>query len=247
MIGAIFSQALREYLRARKILPWLLLTSLCYLFSAYLGQLQPGITAQGKYIVSSTILVYHIMALASAIYTTSIISQEVEQRTIVYLLTRPIPRPVLLLTRYLASVLVVYGIGVFGAVCSAAGSHTWSLLPHDLVAMLVGAFAYGGLFLAISLLFNRSMIICLLYAFGWEISVPSMPGEMYRLSIYSYLQSIANHPDVEINAAIAGLASPKSMHLITAWICMIIAIVGLAAFSAYWFQTHEFIGREDAE
>ena len=246
MIEAIFFQALREYVRMKKILPWLLLSSLCFVFALFFPSLLKDSSAQSTYIASSSILVYHIMALASAIYTTSIISQEVEQRTIVYLLTRPIPRPTLLLTRYLASVLVVYLIGVFGAVCSAAGSHYWSLLGKDMVSLLIGAFAYGGLFLAISLLFNRSMIICLLYAFGWEISVPNMPGEMYRLSIYSYIQSIASYPEVAISSSLAGLSS-KSMTLPTAWICMILAIVGLAVFSSYWFQTHEYIAREDAE
>ena len=176
MESAIFTQALKEYLRAKRVLPWLFLSLLCFALSKYWSHLQEGATAAQAYGQVSSIMVFHIEALASAIFTTAIISQEVEQRTIVYLLTRPVPRWKLLVIRYLASALVVFGIGVFGAILTAIGSGDHSLLSKDIVALAVGAFAYGALFLMVSLLFNRAMIICLLYAFGWEISIPSLPG-----------------------------------------------------------------------
>jgi ABC-2 type transport system permease protein len=166
--SAIFGQAIREYLRIRRILPWIFLAGMCMFVGFYWAQLQEGASAEDAYSNVSSIFVYHILALASAIFTTAIISQEVEQKTIVYLLTRPVPRWKLIGIRYIASSLVVGAVGILCAVFASLGAyHTLGsnpLLTKDCLALVVGGFAYGALFLLISLLFNRAMIICLLFA-----------------------------------------------------------------------------------
>src|ERR1022692_2459241 len=99
---AVFSQSLLEGLRLRRSLPWVCLGFICFVFASYWDTFQPGQTRIAQYASVSSIFVFHILALMSAIISSSIHSQEVEQKTIVYLLTRPIPRWKLLLFRYLA-------------------------------------------------------------------------------------------------------------------------------------------------
>jgi ABC-2 type transport system permease protein len=220
----------------------------------YWSVLQSSATTEDAYSNVSAIFVYHILALASAIFTTAIISQEIEQKTIVYLLTRPVPRWKLLLLRYLASAIVVSLIGILCAVFASVGSYhglaSNPLLLKDCAALIMGAFAYGALFLVVSLMFNRAMIICLLFAFGWETAVPNMPGQMYYLSIYSYLQGIAQHPSAGNNKLLALLVGGAGDNTLTAGISygvMVAFVVALAVLGAWWFTNFEYLPREDAE
>jgi len=77
-----------------------------------------------------------------------------------------------------------------------------------------------------------------------------MPGEMYRLSIYSYLSAIADHPSSlttgnEVNAA-AGALSVNTITSQSAYLALLVMSVVLVGMSALWFTQREFIPREDA-
>lgn len=250
MEQAIFGQALSEYLRFRRIWPWIFLGLFCLTLAALWNRLLTSATPLETYSSVSMILVFRIVALASAIFTTAIISQEVEQRTIVYLLTRPVERWKLLLIRYLASVIVVSLLGILAAGLTAIGAQSTTLLPNDAKAIILGAFAYGGLFLLVSLLFNRAMIICLLFAFGWETSVPNMPGDLYRMSIFSHLQAVAAHPADQgprfVNFASGGMAT-NAISEGSGWVVLVVLILVTVCLSAWWFSNFEYVPREDAE
>ncbi len=254
MEAVVLSQALREYTRAKRVAPWLLLALGCLGLAVVWPSLMHGAKPEDQYASVSSILVFRILALASAIFTTAIVSQEVEQRTIVYLLTRPIERWRLLLFRYLASVAVVALLGIIAALLTSFGAYHGvagnPLLANDLKAIIIGAFAYGGLFLLVSLLFNRSMIICLLFAFGWETSVPNMPGDLYHVSIFSYLQAIAQHPSAAGGKLIdfaSGALSTNSITEGSAWTTLTLLTIITVAVSLWWFSHFEYVPREDAE
>ncbi len=95
------------------------------------------------------------------------------------------------------------------------------------------------------------MIVCLLFAFGWETSVPNMPGDIYKLSIFSYLQAIAEHPSNEATQGLLGFVTGQlNPNLITSGTAMqvmavLVAVTLLA--SAWWFSHFEYVPREDAE
>lgn len=253
----LVTHSLKEFLRIKRLVPWLALLLFTYTLGHEWGYLSPTSTPADQYSQVSSILVFRILALASAFYTTAIVSQEVEQKTIVYLLTRPIPRWKLLLTRFAASVIVVGAISVASVlVLSVAvyGSHAFSnpLLGKDVLALLVGTFAYGGLFLFVSLLFNRSMLICLLFAFGWETSVPNLPGELYRISVFSYLQAIAEHPQVSgvgqrLTAFVSGSLGTNTLSSGTSYFSMAVLTTVTLIAGAWWFTRFEYVPREDAE
>ena len=256
MEAYVFSQALREFVRFRRLAPWLGLSGLTFIMGFYWHYLLEGATNPQIYGDVSTLMVFRILPLASAIYTTAIIGQEVEQKTIVYLLTRTIPRAKLLLLRFAASVVVVFGISMIAALSVSiavfkGGALGNPLLFKDMLAIGLGALGYGALFLFISLLFNRAMLICLLFSFGWETSVPNMPGSMSRLSITSYVQAIAEHPSTGTSNKLLALASGTlgtndltSQAGITA--LLLVTAVGVVL-SAQWFTRFEFVPREDAE
>ncbi len=253
----LLGHTLKEFIRFRRLAPWLFVMVLIYVLGRFWGGLLPGSLLVDQYSQISSMIVFRMLALCSAVYATAVISQEVEQKTIVYLLTRPIPRQTLILARYAAMAIVVGCISVASAVALSFGVYGSSalvnpLLMKDIQALLIGALAYGGLFLFVSLLFNRAMLICLLFAFGWETSVPNMPGELYRLSVFSYLQAIAEHPQSQeggktLMALVSGTLGTNTLSRGGAMTSMVLLITGALAISAWWFSRFEYVPREDAE
>jgi ABC-2 type transport system permease protein len=251
----IYFSSLREFLRFKRLWPWLMLGFFGMLLALAWPSLSPNSTPVDQYAKVSEMLVFHVLALSSAIFTSSIVSQEVEQKTIVYLLTRPVTRWLLILMRYLASATVVALLGIFGALLVSFAvykGHMFSneLLRKDVIALVFGAFAYGGLFLLVSLLINRAMILCLLFAFGWETIVPQMPGEMYRLSLYSHLMGIADHPSAQSAGQSMGLGALTGTNYISpasAYMTLLVLTSFFVTMSAAWFTRSEIVPREDAE
>lgn len=256
MEAYLFTSTLREFLRFKRVFIWILIAFFGMGVAALWPYLDSRAALADQYSTVSKIFVIHVLALVSAIYTTAIVSQEVEQKTIVYLLTRPVARWKLLLMRYLAATTVVSALGILGAVLVSFGVFKGGFLGNevlmkDIFAMVLGAFAYGALFLVVSLLVNRAMLVSLLFAFGWEGIVPNMPGEMYRLSIYSHVLAIAEHPAGSAERGpvglLAGTLSTNAISRSSAIMILVILSVALISVGCLWFTRFEFVPREDAE
>ena len=120
-----------------------------------------------------------------------------------------------------------------------------------ILALCLGSFAYCALFMFVGMVFNRAMIICLLFAFGWETAVPKMPGQMSYLSINSYIQAIAQHAPAPPAPSQGGfLASTVAANTITpsvGYLALLGIMVFFAVVAAFWFSTNEYLPREDAE
>jgi ABC-2 type transport system permease protein len=256
MEAYLYTSSLREFLRFKRLFIWVLIAFAGMGVAAIWPYLSSQATLAQQYTTVSQIFVFHVLALVSAIYTTAIVSQEVEQKTIVYLLTRPVSRWKLLITRYLASATVVALLGILGVLLVSFGIYKGGALSNefltkDILAMIVGAFAYGALFLVVSLLVNRAMLVSLLFAFGWEGIVPNMPGEMYRLSVYSHVLSISEHPSSSSQGNAVGFAtgnlSTNAISSSSAIVTLTVMTVALVALGCLWFTRFEFVPREDAE
>jgi len=250
----VYTSALRDFLRLRRIMVWIVVGLGLFAMAFTFRYLNPDATPRDAYYTLSSLLVFRVLPLASAIFSSAVIGQEVEQRTIVYLLTRPVERWKLILFRTLASATAVtlvslfamamVGTAVFGNPFSNPGFF------NDAIAIVVGSLAYGTLFVAVSLLISKSaMVVCLLFAFAWETSVPSMPGSMSMLSVSTYLTAIAQRPatsgGVGFFGNIANSIGVNSLSSSTAWPMMILMIAGCGAFSMWWFSRSEFLPRED--
>ncbi len=141
-----------------------------------------------------------IVPVLGIFYGTSLIADEVEEKTVTYLFTRPIRRGSVLLGKYLAymvcttlvvlpSITLVYFLLVpFGEI---AGSFRWLLA--DLGLLAVGLAAYGALFALVGALLKRPLVVGLVFAFGWEQLALVMPGYLRRFTLAHYLQSMVPH------------------------------------------------------
>jgi ABC-2 type transport system permease protein len=256
MTGFLILTALRDFIRVRRIAIWAVLVLALFGLAKVFMFVMPGASSEEAYVQLSGMLVYRVLALAAAIFSAAVIAQEIEQKTIVYLVTRPIPRPVILLTRLLATVIVVFAVGFMAALSVSIATHgaaglSNEILWRDFRALLAGSAAYCSLFVFFSLLMNRSMLVSLLFAFGWETFIPVLGGDAYRLSIFTYLKSIAQRPSAgnvqSPMGFISGQAGPAELAPITGYVTLGFVIVGLALLASWWFKNFEFLPREDAE
>ncbi|MDX2065316.1 MAG: ABC transporter permease subunit [Fimbriimonadaceae bacterium] len=252
MATFLFTHALRDYLRPKRVVTWVALAIALFAVGKVFMLSSTDTTPAEAYQLLSGLIVFRLLALMSAIFATAIVSQEVEQKTIVYLLTRPIPRWQMLLSRWLAAAVAVGGIAVI-AVLANALSTLGGFSPavaRDLLAIVTGAFAYTALFLLVSLLLNRAMVVCLIFAFGWESAVPSMQGELYLLTINSHLNVIAERAagDAQgVMSALAGTAKKIPLATWQAWLALAGIVTVCTMFNLSWFSKNEYVPREDGE
>jgi len=143
-----------------------------------------------------------IVPVLGVFYGTALIADEVDDKTITYLFTRPIPRSAVLLGKYFAylactalltapSVVIVF----FLVVPIAGGSigAGFPSLVKDLGMLVVGLAAYGAVFALVGTRLKRPLVAGLVFAFGWEPAVLLFPGYLKRLTVAYYLQALVTH------------------------------------------------------
>ncbi|HKT79578.1 MAG TPA: ABC transporter permease [Vicinamibacterales bacterium] len=143
-----------------------------------------------------------VVPVLGVFYGTSLIADEVEDKTITYLFTRPIPRSAVVFGKYLAflactvllllpsATLVYFLLTPLGG--GRLGQDFPSLLS-DLGMLAAGLAAYGALFALVGAIFRRPLVVGLVFTFGWEPGVLIFPGYLKRATIAFYLQALVPH------------------------------------------------------
>jgi len=143
-----------------------------------------------------------ILPILGVFYGTSLIADEVDDKTITYLFTRPIPRSAVLLGKYLAylvcTVLLVLPsvILVYFLIVPVAGGSVAAAFPSllaDLGMLAVGLAAYGAVFALVGARVKRPLVVGLVFAFGWEPTVLLFPGYLKRFTVAYYMQALVTH------------------------------------------------------
>jgi ABC-type transport system involved in multi-copper enzyme maturation permease subunit len=143
-----------------------------------------------------------IVPVLGVFYGTSLIADEVDDKTITYLFTRPIPRRAVLFGKFLAylvcTVLLVLPsvMFVFFLIVPIGGSGIGEAFPAllaDLAMLAIGLAAYGAVFALVGTRLRRPLIIGLVFAFGWEPAVLLFPGYLKRMTVAYYLQALVRH------------------------------------------------------
>jgi ABC-type transport system involved in multi-copper enzyme maturation permease subunit len=142
-----------------------------------------------------------IVPVLGVFYGTSLMADEVEDKTITYLFVRPIRRGAVLFGKYLAylacTVFVVLPsiVLVYLLVVPMRGSLGGSFidLVKDLTLLTLGLAVYGALFAFIGAKFKRPLLVGLIFIFGWEQAALAFPGYMKRFTVAYYLQGLVPH------------------------------------------------------
>jgi ABC-type transport system involved in multi-copper enzyme maturation permease subunit len=175
-----------------------------------IGMFTSGVRINGVQAAGATIfglivwLLYirFIVPVLGVFYGTALIADEVEDKTITYLFTRPIARSAVLLGKYLAylacTVLLVLPsvMIVFFLIVPTGGSSIAEAFPSlvaDLGMLAVGLAAYGAVFALVGTRLKRPLVVGLVFAFGWEPAVLIFPGYLKRFTVAYYLQALVTH------------------------------------------------------
>jgi ABC-type transport system involved in multi-copper enzyme maturation permease subunit len=134
-------------------------------------------------------------------YGTALIADEVEDKTITYLFTRPIRRGAVLFGKYLAYLACTFSVVlpsvmlIYLLVVPLRGSLGGSFLDlvKDLFLLAIGLAVYGALFAFVGAKFKRPLIVGLIFIFGWEPAALLFPGYLRQFTVANYLQALVPH------------------------------------------------------
>lgn len=174
-----------------------------------------------------------VVPVCALAFGTASVGGDREDRTLVFLLVRPIPRWLVLLAKFTATLPLVLGlvVGSFWLYCRLAGEVGRVAFPLYLPALVYMTLAYVCLFHFFAVSFRHSTIIALIYALFMELLLGNIPGIVKRVAVNYYGRSIMyaagapkglRAPDprwfepLSVEAAIWGLASIAGAALLVA-------------------------------
>lgn len=140
-----------------------------------------------------------VLVFVTLVSATALIREEIDDSTLPYLLTRPVPKTDLLLSKYAGYLVTTFALllppvavayMVTQAYAGAALGADADVLAGFLAATALGAMAYGALFYALSVALRKPLMVGLLIGFLWESVVGSLPGSVPKLSLLYYLKSV---------------------------------------------------------
>jgi ABC-2 type transport system permease protein len=165
----------------------------------------PFTSAQVFGTLMSTAVIHFLVVFVTLFYGTALISEEVEGKTLTYLFVRPIPKPTIMLGKFLAlvwmgSVLVIPTVVLSYLILYlrldlAPFWEDIGTLGKDIGIVFLALLAYGSFFSLLGAWLKHSILAGLLYAFGWEGIISYLPGFTRKLTITHYIQSIFPHQD----------------------------------------------------
>jgi ABC-2 type transport system permease protein len=158
-----------------------------------------GSTSSGREIfdgIFRDLIVPTMLPLATVIMATNALGNEIEDRTMVYLVLKPVSRVRIVLEKFAAVVQTTWLALVVGLILvwalSSQGEilNDLDLLATAILAVLVGVIAYGALFMALSLLIARALLAGIIYILIWETTLARIIPGAKVLSIQHYVNSI---------------------------------------------------------
>lgn len=132
-----------------------------------------------------------VLPVIALIVGTGVLGSEIDDGTLVHILAKPLPRREIILTKLVVAVsvtAVTVGVPMYLAGLVAGSGRLGIGLA---VGSLVGAFAYSALFLALSLLTRRPVLLGLLYVLIWEGVLGNLLTGTRMLSVQQYVVAVA--------------------------------------------------------
>jgi ABC-2 type transport system permease protein len=173
-----------------------------------------------------------VLPVVALIVGTGVLGSEVDDGTIVHILTKPLARREIILAKYLVAASVT-------AIVSAVPLFVTGILAGSVklggalaVASVVGAMAYSALFLLFSLVSRRPVLVGLVYILVWEGLLGTFVSGTKNLAIGQYVLSIADKiAPTEMLPSEVGMTTAVIMSAVFIVVGTLAAINRLASFS----------------
>ena len=186
-----------------------------------------------------------LSVLVALFYGTALIADEVDNKTIIYLFTRPVRKYLIILGKFAAyisevfiilipPVLLTYVIIATDKGVSSSFAESLSLFGKQFGVTLLSLIVYGAIFTFFGLWWKRPVLFGLLFAFGWEKMIIVVPGVVRKFSVIHYLMSILPQGP-EARRFMQSIKATSTDPVLSVVILLIIASVflGLSIFTFY--------------
>ncbi len=184
-----------------------------------------------------------LLPLFTLAYASAAIGAEREGRTLIWLVSRPLPRWAVYLAKFLGVLpwCFVASAGGFAVLCLAGGDLGQRAAATYWPAVLAGTLSFSALFHLIGSVFRRPAVVGLVYIFFFETLVANLPGSLKQLSLNFYVKSLLYN---EAKSAVAS-AVPEQLEVYaptdptSAWVVLLLATVGLTLLGMALFSRQE--------
>ncbi len=131
------------------------------------------------------------------------LGEEIEGRTLPYLLTRPVPRSALLLGRWLSAIVTAtvllsasFALVYAATVAQMGFEALWVDLPvlgWALLGVVVSLVAYSAFFMLLTIVVKWPLLVGLGLLFLWEEWAAAMPGRAARYTVLHHVYTLLAH------------------------------------------------------
>ena len=222
-MGPILHLTLRQLATRWRLVVISFLALLPTVLAAIGSELGSGGQSYEKDFVNTVVdglLVGGIVPIVTMVLATTAFGHELEDRTLSYLMLRPLPRWQIALPKFLASIAVGGPLLVASGVVATVLGLDLGLRAASAVAFatLAGVVTYAAIFTWAGLLSSRALAFALVYVFLWEGLLSTFLGGVRYLSVRAYTLAIMSGIDedgfgdvlggrvIELPAALAGAA-----------------------------------------
>ena len=166
-----------------------------------------------------------LLPIGALVFGTAALGSEVEDGTIVYLLARPIARWRIVVAKAVvasfATIVLTVPATLITVLIALEGLGSDSLWLAAVVATIAGSIVYSTLFVGLSTITGRALIIGLVYVFVWEAFITSLFDGTRWISVRQYVFGIndALTTAPEVTASLAG-----SQALIASVVVVVVAL-----------------------
>ncbi len=183
-----------------------------------------------------------VLPLFTLSYATAAFGTDRESRSLVWLMTRPIPRSGIYVAKFLGTLpwCTAFSLGGFVALGMAGGELGRRAIALYWPAAVGATLAFAALFHLIGAIFRRPVVVGLVYVFFFEALVAALPGSLKLLSLTFYARSLMYNAAVTAGYPADMLDVPQAVTSTTAWSVLAVAIFGFTTVGMWLFARSEY-------
>jgi len=254
-IKEIFSFFFKQELKAKRTKIFFLLSFvpvLILLIAKLIEIINPDTAGTAENVFTKAMLMVYFQLLIpvlALLYGAMVINEEVDNKTLVFLTTSPVPKASVILGKYAAYVLlanIIMNAGLVLCFLIINIDHLGSMSNVDnffkfLGVGILASITYMALFTLLGTLMKKSIMMGIFFIFGWENVVQYFPGLTQKFTVVHWVKSLL--PSVSesgdfLRFLVSQLEPSSAGQSLTV---LIILVIGSLVAASYIFQHKEYI------
>lgn len=181
-----------------------------------------------------------VLPLIALLVTNGVLGPEIEDGSMIYLLSKPISRYVVVLSKFVVAAVMTVALGAGSVLLSALILDLGE--PGQAFALGVGAAAAGvgycGLFIAMAMITKHGTIAGLIYILGFEVLLAPLLGGVRYVSVGFFGRRVVGSLSEDLTLVI------RDMSLVYAVLALLVVTVGGALLAGYRMRSFELRGED---